>query len=128
MHKSNYGLELLVNGRPVKEYYKDNKSFVESRNGTEYTLRFRNNSWKRVMAILSVDGIEVLKGKAAVEADNGYIVDAFSSIEVKGYRIDDKNVAAFKFAETAQGYNVTVGAAMKRLVKRRMTSHRVIAG
>lgn len=111
MHKSNYSLEVLINGRPAQEYYKDQKSFIEARSSTEYTLRFRNNSWKRVMAVFSVDGIEVLKGKAASEADNGYIVDAFSNIEIKGYRIDDKNVAAFKFSDVSKGYNITVGEA-----------------
>lgn len=113
MHKNKYSLEVLVNGRPVTEYYKDDKSFVESRVGTEYSLRFRNNSWKRVMAIFSVDGIEVLKGQSASEAETGYIVDAFSSIEVKGYRIDDSNVAQFRFADIRNGYNVIVGATKK---------------
>jgi hypothetical protein len=111
MHVSNYGLEVLVNGRPVTEYYKDGKSFIEARDGTEYTLRFRNNSWKRVLAIFSVDGVEVLKGKAAAQAENGYIVDAFSSIEIKGYRIDEETVAAFCFAGGKLSYAVTVGAA-----------------
>jgi hypothetical protein len=62
------------------------------------------------MAIFSVDGIETLKGKAASEADNGYIVNPFSNIEIKGYRIDEKNVAAFKFSDLAKGYNIVVGA------------------
>ncbi len=111
MHSSNYALEVLVNGRPMTEYYKDSKSFTEAREGSEYTLRFRNNSWKRVLAIFSVDGIEVLKGKAAAQAENGYIVDAFSSIEIKGYRIDEATVAAFKFTGGKLSYAVTVGAA-----------------
>lgn len=110
MHKSNYSLEVLVNGRPAQEYYKDSKSFVEARAGTEYTLRFRNNSWKRVMAIFSVDGVDVLKGKKAADAENGYIIDPFSSTEIKGYRIDDKTVAAFKFSHGPQSYAVIVGA------------------
>ncbi len=113
MHTHNYALEVLVNGRPVQEYYKDQRSFIEARSGTEYTLRFRNNSWKRVLAIFSVDGIEVLKGKAAAQADNGYVVDAFSTIEIKGYRIDDKTVAAFKFSGGKQSYSVVVGAETK---------------
>lgn len=110
MHSNNYSLEVLVNGRPVQEYYKDSKSFIEAREGTEYTLRFRNNSWKRVLAVFSVDGVEVLKGKAASQADNGYIVDAFYSIEIKGYRIDEETVAAFKFSSGTQSYAVVVGA------------------
>ena len=109
MHKNNYSLEVLINGRPAQEYYKENKSFVEARGGSEYTLRFRNNSHRRIMAIFSVDGVDVLKGKVAEQADSGYIVDAFSNIEIKGYRIDENNVAVFKFADTNQSYAATVG-------------------
>jgi hypothetical protein len=111
MNRNNYSLDVLVNGRPVAEHHKDGKVFVESREGTEYTLRLRNNSWKRILAIFSVDGIEVIKGKAAVESDNGYVLDAFSSVEIKGYRIDETKVAAFRFTNTNQSYSNLVGAA-----------------
>lgn len=124
MHNTNYALEVLVNGRPVQEFYKDSRSFIEARSGTEYTLRFRNNSHKRVLAIFSVDGVEVLKGKAAGQADNGYVVDAFSSIEVKGYRIDDKTVAAFRFSGGAQSYSVVVGAETKDPVTGQVTQEK----
>jgi hypothetical protein len=109
MNNNNYVLELLINGRPAKELYHDGKVFIESRDGTEYVLRFRNNSWKRVLAQFSVDGIEVIGGKVAGEDKMGYIVDAYSSIEVKGYRIDDSNVAAFKFGDSGKSYAVKVG-------------------
>lgn len=111
MNRDNYSLEVLVTGRPVAAYHKDGRCFIEGRESTEYTLKFRNNSWKRVLAIFSVDGVEVIKGKAAAESENGYVVDAFSSIEVKGYRIDDANVAAFKFGGTQKSYSNLVGAA-----------------
>lgn len=110
MHKHSYSLEVLIKGRPAQEFFKNDRSFVEAREGTEYTLRFKNNGSKRVLAIFSVDGIEVLKGKAAAQADNGYVVDAFSSIEVKGYRIDETSVANFKFSGGAKSYSVVVGA------------------
>lgn len=110
MQKNNYALEVLVNNRPTAEYYKDGKSFVEAREGTEYTLRLKNNSWKRVLAVLSVDGVEVIGGKAAAESNNGYIVDAYSSIDIKGYRVDGENVAAFRFAGGRLSYAATVGA------------------
>lgn len=113
MNRNNYSLEVLVNGRPTQEYHKDDRSFIESRDGTEYTLRFRNNGWKRVLAVFSVDGVEVLKGKAAAQADNGYIVDPFSSIDIKGYRIDEENVASFKFAGSDKSYALQVGAVKK---------------
>lgn len=111
MNKSNYALEVLINGRPAKEYYRDGKAFIEGRENTQYTLKLRNNSWKRILAVFSVDGIEVIEGKVAAEFKGGYVLDPYSSIEVKGYRIDDKSVAAFRFAKTHKSYSNTVGAA-----------------
>ncbi len=111
MNKQNYALEVLINGRPAKEYYKDGRTFIEGREATQYTLKLRNNSWKKILAVFSVDGIEVIEGKVASEYKGGYIVDPFSSIEIKGYRIDEKSVAAFRFAKSHKSYSNTVGGA-----------------
>lgn len=111
MNKQNYEFSVLINGRPAKEYYKDEKSFVEGREGTQYTLRLRNNSWKKILAVFSVDSIEVIEGKVASEFKGGYILDPYSSIEIKGYRIDEESVAAFRFAKTHKSYSNVIGGA-----------------
>lgn len=111
MNKQNYALEVLINGRPAKEYYKDGRAFIEGREGTQYTLKLRNNSHKRILSVFSVDGIEVIEGKVATEFKGGYIVNPYSSIEVKGYRIDEASVASFIFAKTHKSYSNAVGGA-----------------
>lgn len=111
MNTNNYSLEVHINGRPAREFYKDQRAFIEGREGSQYTLKFRNNSWKRVLAVFSVDGIEVIEGKVATEFKGGYVIDPFSSIEIKGYRIDEDSVAAFRFAKTHKSYSNTVGGA-----------------
>lgn len=116
MDKNNYCLEVFVNNRPVREYSKDGRIFIEGRKNTEYTLKFRNYTSDRVMAIFSVDGIEVIKGQLASQSDTGYVVNAYDSIEIKGYRIDDNNVAAFKFTDTERSYSNEVGAKVKNPV------------
>jgi len=108
MHKANYELSVLVNGRPVREFFHKDRFLIESRDGTEYTLKLKNHSHKRIMAVVSVDGIDVLKGKSAAEAESGYIVNAFSTTEIKGYRIDDNNVAIFKFSDGKKSYATEV--------------------
>ena len=104
---------MLVNGRPVKEYKHDGLSFIESRNGTQYTIKVGNDNPFRVMAIVSVDGPDVTTGKPAEETPTGYIVDAYSSTEIKGYRISDSESAAFVFSSKGESYvaNVEVGDA-----------------
>ncbi len=110
MQKNTFELQVLVNGRPVREAYFQGRAFIEARKGTQYTLKLKNTSHRRAVAVFSVDGIDVLHGKKAEEADGGYIVDAYSSIEVKGFRVDDDTVSAFKFDHKNNSYANKIGA------------------
>ena len=108
MYKDKYELNVLVNGKPIREYFHNNKFFIEAKNGTEYSLKLKNHSHKKIMAVISVDGVEVLKGGKASEAESGYIVNPYSSINIQGYRIDDNNVATFKFSDGKTSYATQV--------------------
>ncbi len=108
MHKSNYEVNVLVNGKPVREYYQDGKFYIEARQNTEYSIKLKNHGHKKIMAVISVDGIDVLKGKNATEAESGYIVNPYSTTEIKGYRIDDDKVATFKFDDGKKSYSTQV--------------------
>ena len=102
MYKNAFELKVCINGKPVKEYSHIGKSFVEAKEGSQYTIKLSNNSNTRALAIFSIDGLDTIKGKSAEETKTGYIVDSYSSIEVKGYRVSDEDVAAFVFSK---GYN-----------------------
>lgn len=95
--------------RPVKEHRHNGLIFVEARKGSTYSIKLRNNFNRRAMAILSVDGIEVLKGKKAEQAEGGYVLDPYSSIEIKGYRISDTEVATFVFGADNNSYSTYIG-------------------
>lgn len=97
-------MRVLVNGRPTREYSHKGMSFIESRHGTNYSIRLKNDNSFKVMAVLSVDGLDVITGKAAEESNKGYILDAYSNVEVKGYRISDQNSAAFIFTSKGKSY------------------------
>lgn len=103
MNKSQYELQVAINGKPVREYAKDGRTYVEAKSGSTYTVKFKNNTWKRVLAVFSVDGIDVLKGKSASEADSGYVVSGYGSIEIKGFRVNNDTEASFKFFEKGNG-------------------------
>jgi hypothetical protein len=104
MKQGMFELDVAVNGKPVREYsHSDGRVYVEAKGGTQYTLRVKNNGWKRIMVVLSVDGIDVLEGKPAEECKRGYIINGYSSETIKGYRVDKDNVAAFKFFRKKDG-------------------------
>src|ERR1044072_8669072 len=59
----NFELEVLVNGRPVAEYYARGGTYIEAIQGAEYELRVRNPSSDRVAVALSVDGLNTIDAR-----------------------------------------------------------------
>jgi hypothetical protein len=102
----NVDLKVHVNGNAVATYTHEGRTYVEAREGSEYALFIKNNNPFRVKVVLSVDGINVVGGEAATgeREETGYILDAYQSTTIKGYRVDDNTVAAFRFTKADGGY------------------------
>lgn len=104
-----FSATVLVNGRRLREYEHIGKTFVEAKEGSEFTINIRNHHSLKVLAVVSVDGIGVIDGKPAGENSAGYIIPAHSSIDVKGWRVDENNVGAFKFTKANESYSESLG-------------------
>lgn len=104
MYKNGIDMRVYVNGRSVREYNHNGNTFIESRHGSNYTIKIKNDNAHRVMAVVSVDGLDVITGKPAEDSDKGYIVDSYSSTEIKGYRLSDTGSAAFVFVSKDKSY------------------------
>jgi len=109
MLKSNYEVEVVVHGKPLKEYEKDGKAYVEGREGTLFSIKIRNNSWQRKLFVPTVDGLSVMDGEVGGFESGGYIVGAYDSIEIKGWRTSDRDVAEFFFSGSGKSYSVRSG-------------------
>jgi len=107
MKQYNHEVRVLINSKPAKEYYHDNKYYVEGRQGTEYSLKLKNSSPYKCMAIVTVDGVNVVSG--CVGGDIGYIMAPHSAITVSGFRQDLDTVGKFKFCERDNSYCNEVG-------------------
>ena len=92
-----FDLNILCNGNRCKQYYHQGKTFIEAKNGSEYVIEIKNNHYKRVLAVGSVDSLNVLTGKTATINDSGYIVDAYAAEKIKGFRFSDEEWAMFRF-------------------------------
>ena len=104
MIKNEFEFEVLVNGKPVREYSHDNKLYIEGKKGTHYSLRFKNNTSKRVLIVPSVDGLNALNGKRATEKDTGYVINGYDSITIDGWRKSNSEVAQFYFSSSDESY------------------------
>ena len=96
--------QVLVNGRKVREYSHEGDTYVAAKKGTEFEIELKNVTSKRLVAIVSVDGLDVVSGKPATSDSSGYIVEPFSNVKVKGFRKDDDVVGAFKFTGSDDSY------------------------
>jgi hypothetical protein len=104
MNTHNVSMHVSVNGRACKEYSQHGGTYIEARHGTNYTVKIKNDNPYRVMTVVSVDGLDVVSGKNAAETDTGYIIDAYDSLEIKGYRINDNDCASFIFTSRGKSY------------------------
>lgn len=98
-----FDLNVLVNGSRCKQYQHQGRTYIEAKNGSEYVLEIKNHHWKRVLAVCSVDGINVITGETASDKDTGYIIPAYSSEKIKGFRFSDDEWAMFRFGYKFNG-------------------------
>ena len=87
----------------------DGQGFVEGRPGQRYAIRLTNRSAERVLAVLSVDGINAVSGQTAAPNQAGYVLDPWQSTEVTGWRKSLSEVAGFAFSELPDSYAARTG-------------------
>ena len=78
--------------------------FVVGTPGNEYRLRIRNLTGARILAVASVDGVNIVSGDTASPAQSGYVLDAWQTLDVDGWRTSLQKTAAFFFTEHSNSY------------------------
>jgi hypothetical protein len=96
-------------GRALPVWRHRGRLFVAGEPGSRYGLRLSNHTDGRVLLVLSVDGVNILTGATAAYDQGGYVLDAYESYDVNGWRKSDTEVAAFAFAPLPQSYAARTG-------------------
>jgi hypothetical protein len=100
--------------KPIKIYYdSDGRKWVEAHNGTKFVIEVKNNTADTYLAVVSVDGLNVINAKRAeLDPDNGgYVVDKFQSLKVEGWRTSMDSVREFVFTnDSKKSYSHKLGA------------------
>ena len=86
-------------GRPV----------VAGRPGNRYAVRLVNNSGERVLAVVAIDGVNVVSGETASVGQRGYVLEPWQRTEITGWRKSDDEVAAFEFTSLSNSYAARTG-------------------
>jgi len=112
MAAGGYELQVLVDGVPVRTFDHAGETYVMGELGARYTLRILNHTGRRVEAVTSVDGRDAIDGKTAdVRSKRGYLVPAWGSVEIDGWRLSRAQAAAFRFSAVADSYAARTGSA-----------------
>ena len=91
-------------GQQIPVYAHGGRVYVPGAPGSKYALRITNRTGERVLAVTSVDGINVITGETANPAQSGYVLDPFGSVEIAGWRKNMNEIAAFYFTSLPDSY------------------------
>ena len=90
-------------------YPKDGRRYIVGTPGHEYAVRIRNNTGERILAVTSVDGVNVVSGETASPEQSGYVIDPYGSVEIAGWRKSLERTAAFYFTDLGDSYAARTG-------------------
>ena len=100
------GLTALHDGHEPWSIYLDGANgHLQGKKGERYVLQYRNYSKQTLYEIVTtVDGLDVLNGKAGSIRNNGYVLRPGETLQVEGFRKSRDEVAAFRFSELDDAY------------------------
>lgn len=91
-------------GRELQRYPYRGQHWIEGTPGHRYAVRLRNSSDRRVLVVLSVDGVNAITGATAAPEQTGYVLDPWQTAEITGWRKSDAEVAQFVFTDHGDSY------------------------
>jgi hypothetical protein len=92
---------------PVHEH--EGRLYVAGEPRHQYELRIRNRLGMRLLAVASVDGVNVISGKTAALHQGGYVLDGWDLLMIEGWRKSLEEVATFYFTQLPESYAARTG-------------------
>ena len=96
-------------GRRLPVHWHEGRAYVVGKPGNEYEVSVRNRLREDVLAVVSVDGVNVISGETANPAQTGYVLSGGQSYDVLGWRKSLAETAAFYFTALSDSYAARTG-------------------
>jgi hypothetical protein len=90
-------------------YERDGRFYVAGEPGHEYSVRLVNRLESRLLAVTSVDGVNVISGETADPAQSGYVLAPYAGTDISGWRKSLERTAAFYFTRLKDSYAARTG-------------------
>ncbi len=98
-----------TDGSALPLYRHRGRLYVAGEPRHQYEIRVRNSTGDRLLAVTSVDGVNVVTGQTAAQQQSGYVLGAHESVEIDGWRKSLHEVATFYFTDLGDSYAVRTG-------------------
>lgn len=95
--------------RALPVYWHQGNAYVVGSPGNEYQISVRNAAGVDVLAVVSVDGINVVSGETAAPSQTGYVIDRSQHMDIAGWRKNLSRTAAFYFTSLGNSYAARTG-------------------
>jgi hypothetical protein len=100
-----------ASGNPLEAIHAGGKTIVIGSAGQRYSIVLETHTSHRFEAVATVDGLDVINGKAGTFENRGYILMPFATLEIDGFRQSSSAVAAFRFGAVGDSYAAQMGTA-----------------
>ena len=105
-----FDLEVLVDGRPLAEYFARGRTYVEALKGAEFELRVRNPTPNRVAVALAVDGLNTIDARhSSAWNSSKWVIDPYQTIIIGGWQMSTERARRFYFTDERDSYGAKLG-------------------
>ena len=98
-----------ASGETLPMYWHNGRWWVPGTPGARYAVALSNRTGARTLAVVSVDGVNVVSGESAAPDQTGYVLNRGQFAQITGWRKDMTRVAAFEFTALDQSYAARTG-------------------
>lgn len=100
-----YDVQILRDdGTALPTYGQRDRFYVQGSVDERYVIRISNPTARRVEAVVSVDGLDVIDGENGDLGKRGYVVPPYGETRIEGFRTSEADVATFRFSSVGGSY------------------------
>jgi hypothetical protein len=85
------------------------RDYIAGEPGHRFSVALHNRSGERVLAVLSVDGVNAISGQTAGASQAGYVLEPWQRVEIRGWRKNYSDIAEFYFTDLPDSYAARTG-------------------
>ena len=102
-----YSVDLISDyGDVLPTFHFRGDTYILGNYGDRYSIRVHNGTGRRVEAVVTVDGRDVVTGEVGdYVTQRGYLIAPYDSIVIEGFRRSLDRVASFRFTQPSDSYS-----------------------